>query len=161
MRRGNLDERLNEALQGSGTAPAKQQTADQTGAPVETQETSQAEPPRLPWGDFSSERLSELRNGNRTVLVHVSADWCLLCKKNEAFALNTEDTLEVVKQHGVVPLYGDYNERSSKLQEWLNTFDSVSIPLTVIFPADQQREPIVLRGNYSQEFLLGKLNEAL
>jgi len=42
----------------------------------------------------------------------------------------------------------------------LKKYDSISIPLTVILPADRPNEPIVLRDLYLKSTLLEKLQEA-
>uniref|UniRef100_UPI00260551CB hypothetical protein n=1 Tax=uncultured Gimesia sp. TaxID=1678688 RepID=UPI00260551CB len=40
-------------------------------------------------------------------------------------------------------------------------FNSISIPLTVIYPANQLEEPIIIRDLYSQSTLLNALEEAV
>jgi suppressor for copper-sensitivity B len=60
-----------------------------------------------------------------------------------------------------VTLKADYTSRSPELKAWISKFNSVSIPLTVIFPADRPDEPIILRDVYRQSTLLRSLNEAV
>ncbi len=115
----------------------------------------------LPWVPFDVAELQRLRSENKTILIDFSADWCLSCKTNEKLALNTSETLELVKKHGVVPMYADYTDHSPTIKEWLDKFKSVSIPLTVIFPADRPNEPIIIRDLYSQSTLLNALEEAV
>ena len=43
-----------------------------------------------------------------------------------------------------------------ELKRWLHKFQQDGVPLTVIFPADRQNDPIVLSGLYSQGTLLGE-----
>lgn len=116
---------------------------------------------KLPWQPFSESTLQQMLSQNRTVLVDFTADWCLTCKANETFALNTKRTLNLVEEHGVVPLYADYTNESDEIRRWLEKFDSISVPLTVIFPADRPTKPIVLRDVYTQRTLLEKLREAV
>lgn len=114
----------------------------------------------LPWQDFSEDVLLQALRQKKTVLIDFSADWCLTCKKNERTALNTKNTLEVVQAHNVVTLYADFTNKSPHLQGWLNKFDSIGVPLTVIFPADNPTKPFVLQGLFSESTLLEKLKEA-
>jgi thiol:disulfide interchange protein len=115
----------------------------------------------LPWEPFSESRLEELRAEGRHILIDFTADWCLICKKNEKFALNTEETLDLVEKHNVVPLYADYTHDSPEIERWLGRFESVSVPLTVIFPAGRPNQPIIIRDHYTQSTLLEKLQEAV
>lgn len=115
----------------------------------------------LPWVPFNVAELKKLRTENRTVLIDFSAEWCLTCKTNEKFALNTSETLEMVKKYNVVPMYADYTDYSPTIKEWLDKFHSVSIPLTVIFPANRPNEPIIIRDLYSQDTLISALKQAV
>jgi suppressor for copper-sensitivity B len=114
----------------------------------------------LPWVPFNVAELKRLRAENKTVLIDFSAEWCLTCKTNEKFALNTPETLELIKKHNIVPMYADYTDYSPTIKEWLDKFKSVSIPLTVIFPANRPNEPIIIRDLYSQTTLLEALQQA-
>lgn len=115
----------------------------------------------LPWEPFSEARLNELRQQNKTVLIDFTADWCLVCKTNEFNALNTPETLEIVRRHDVVTLVADYTDPDEEIKRWLNKFDSVSVPLTVIFPGSRPNQPILIRDLFSKKTLLEKLNEAV
>lgn len=115
----------------------------------------------LPWQAFDGVKLkSELRQG-RTVFVDFTADWCLACKSNKKLAYNTADTLERVKKHNIVTMKADWTDGSPAIEEWLNAFDSVSIPLAIIFPGDDPLHPIVLRDIVVKNELLRKLDEAV
>ena len=115
----------------------------------------------LPWQAFDGAKLkSELRQG-RTVFVDFTADWCLACKSNKKLAYNTADTLEKVKKHNIVTMKADWTDGSPAIEEWLTAFDSVSIPLAVIFPGDDPLHPIVLRDIVVKNELLRKLDEAV
>lgn len=116
---------------------------------------------RLPWEDFSEQRLQASLADNKTVLVDFTADWCLTCKTVEKIALNTAETKQLVEQHEVVTLYADYTHESPVIKRWLDKFKSESVPLTVIFPANQPNRPIVIRDVYTKSTLLEKLNAAV
>ena len=115
----------------------------------------------LPWVPFNAQELKKLRSENRTVLIDFSADWCLSCKTNEKLALNTPETLEMVSKYNVVPMYADYTDYSPDIKAWLDKFESVSIPLTVIFPANNPNKPIIIRDLYTQSTLLSALKQAV
>jgi thiol:disulfide interchange protein len=116
---------------------------------------------KLHWEPFSESRLTALFKEKKTVLIDFTAEWCINCHVNERVALNTAGTQSFVEQHDIVPLLADFTDQSPELKRWLHKFQQDGVPLTVIFPADRQNEPIVLSGLYSQGTLLEKLNEAL
>jgi thiol:disulfide interchange protein len=115
----------------------------------------------LPWQQFTEDRLQSSLAERKTVLVDFTAKWCLTCKVNEKFALNTAETRELVDSHGVVTLYADYTRESPEIKKWLDKFDSISVPLTVIFPGGRAAEPIVIRDTYSKAELLQNLRLAV
>ncbi len=115
----------------------------------------------LPWQPFSGERLTELLREGKPVLVDFTADWCLICKTNEKVALNTQNTSQFVKKHGITPLYADYTREDAEIKQWLEKFNSISVPLTVIFPADDPQHPIIVDGLFSEAELISHLQKAV
>lgn len=115
----------------------------------------------LPWVAFSERELQNAIRDGKTVLVDFTAKWCLTCKANEKLALNTSDTLNLVRAHNIVPLYADYTNENEEIKKWLDAFDSISVPLTVIFPAGRPEHPIVLRDTYTKGALIARLREAV
>jgi thiol:disulfide interchange protein len=115
----------------------------------------------LPWEEFSEAKLEAALAENKTVLVDFTADWCMTCKTVEKFALNTPETKRLIEQHDIVTLYADYTHQSPEIKRWLEKFDSVSVPLTVIFPGNQPNRPIVIRDVYTKTKLLKTLTAAV
>lgn len=116
---------------------------------------------QLNWQPFSTAKLMELRDEGKTVLIDFSAEWCISCKTVEQVALNTKLTKSFVDRHDVVTLYADYTDGDPEIKKWLEKFESESIPLTVIFPANRPNHPIILRDLYFQGKLLLNLQKAV
>jgi suppressor for copper-sensitivity B len=98
----------------------------------------------LPWQPYSPAALAQARAEGKTVLVDFTADWCPTCKTNLKFSLNREEVHELVKKNGVVALVADWTSRSPMIKQALAELGSRSIPLLAIYPADSEREVIVL-----------------
>ncbi len=116
---------------------------------------------QLPWKPFTGPTVQQELLRGRTVLIDFTAEWCLACKVNEKLALNTTDTLAIINQHDVVTLKADWTDDSPEITRWLKAFDSVSVPLTVIFPGNDPTKPIVIRDSYSKKTLLQTLGQAV
>lgn len=115
----------------------------------------------LPWEKFSSERFIQLRKDGRPAIVDFTAEWCGICKTNEAIALNTLDIANFVKERNVTTLMADWTHYDAEITEWLDRFKVPSVPLTVIIPADPKQDLIVLNGLFTKGQLLERLNEAV
>ena len=114
----------------------------------------------LPWEPFSSEKLVELRKSGQPILIDFTADWCLVCKSNEYWALNTKATADFVKAHNVVCLQADYTNESPEIKTWLKRFNAAGVPLTVIFPPGEKARGIPFDGAFTQSGLLTAMEEA-
>lgn len=111
----------------------------------------------LPWKAFSEKKLLELVAEKKTVMVDFTADWCPSCKTNELIALNTPETLGLVKEHDIVPLLADWTRSNADIEKYLAKYESISIPLTVIIPNGDLENPVILRDSFTQ----GTLSDAI
>ena len=114
----------------------------------------------LPWQPFTPEKLVELRKSGQPILIDFTANWCLVCKSNEYWALNTKATAEFVKTHNVVCLQADYTDESPEIKAWLKRFGAAGVPLTVIFPPGEQARGIPFNGPFTQSGLLTTMETA-
>jgi suppressor for copper-sensitivity B len=113
---------------------------------------------------FSPARLAELRNTGATVMVDFSADWCLTCKANLQFAIETDRVKSTLTKNRVVPMLADWTDGSEEIREALERLGSRSIPVLAIYPASKpgepQPDPIVLRDLLSESQVLAALEQA-
>jgi len=115
---------------------------------------------RLPWRPFSRKTFDALIAAQNTVMVDFTADWCMTCKTLEKFVLNTPEMRNAVLRNGVVTLRADWTHASPEVTEMLDLLGSKQVPVIAIFPAGSANAPIILRGGYTQETLLGVLDKA-
>ncbi len=113
------------------------------------------------WEPFSGARVAELRKEGRPILIDFTATWCAICQTNKKYALKTEPTTEFLEEHNVAALVADYTHPDPEIKEWLKRYDSISLPLYLIFPPDPNTDPVVFDGVVSQSRIFEKLNEAL
>ena len=115
----------------------------------------------MPWKPFSEAEMIALRQEGEPMIIDFTADWCAICKVNEASALNTKKTVDFVTQHGFTPLLADFTDENPEIKKWLNHFGQETVPLTIVVPPGADSTPIPLRGAYSQGTLLQTLESAI
>jgi len=116
---------------------------------------------KIPWQPFSPESLAQARAAGKTVMVDFSADWCLTCKANIKFAIDTQRVRKVVEENGVLPMLADWTDRSPVIKQALNELGYQSIPLLAIWPGDStQRDVIVLTDLLRESEVLQALEAA-
>jgi suppressor for copper-sensitivity B len=114
----------------------------------------------VPWQPFSRAELARLSAEGKTVVVDFSADWCLTCKYNLNFVLNTDEVHQAIKANNAVPLLADWTDGSIEIKEMLESLKSNSIPLLAIYPANKPNDPIVLRDVVQRQQVIDAINEA-
>ena len=94
-------------------------------------------------------------------MVDFSADWCLTCKTNLKFAIETNAVRDLINANGVVPMLADWTDRSPTIKKTLNDLGLNSIPQLVIYPANAPLDhPIILSDLLSESQVLNGLAEA-
>ncbi len=115
----------------------------------------------IPWQNFSRAELARLTGEGYTVLVDFTADWCLNCKTNLKYAIETEEVRDLMAENKVVPLLADYTSISPEIKQMLETLRSASIPVLAVFPAGKPLdEAIVMRDLLSRQQVLDAIKAA-
>lgn len=113
------------------------------------------------WQPYSEARLDALLANGKTVVLDFTADWCVNCKVNEKFALNTAPTAELLEELDAVAMVADWSDRDNpEIKEKLSELQSRSIPVLAIYPGSKPDRPIILRDLVSQQTVLDALKEA-
>ena len=119
----------------------------------------------IPWEKpFTSARLAELRREGATVMVDFSADWCLTCKANLRYAIETKRVKAALEKNRVVPVLADWTDGSDEIREVLEGLGSRSIPVLAIYPGSKPGEPlqnpIILRDLLTESQVLAAIDKA-
>ncbi|HEY6546119.1 MAG TPA: protein-disulfide reductase DsbD [Dokdonella sp.] len=112
------------------------------------------------WVPYSAERLASLRADGRGVFVDMTADWCVTCKVNERAVLHTDRFRELVERTDTVLMQGDWTNVDPEISAFLKEYQSVGVPLYVMFPAGSGspgiKLPTVLTFGIVEEALAGR-----
>ena len=116
---------------------------------------------KIPWQPFSPQALERARAEGKTVMVDFSADWCLTCKTNLKFAVETDAVRDLVEANGVVPMLADWTDRSPTIKKALNDLGYNSIPVLAIWPAQPSEKKVLILSDLLRESqVLDALKEA-
>jgi len=110
------------------------------------------------WRAFDEGELRALVREGRTVLVDVTADWCITCKVNKAIVLQDAD-VERRLDTNVIPIRGDWTKPDARIAAYLQTFGRYGLPFNVVYgPAAP--EGIVLPELLSERAVLEAFDRA-
>ena len=117
----------------------------------------------IQWEPFSRQRLSQLREQGEIVMVDFSADWCLTCKYNLNFAIETPKVKKALREHKIIPMLADWTDGSPEIKAMLESLNSKSIPVLAFFPptkeASPNSAPIVLRDLVTESQVLSAITQ--
>ncbi len=103
-------------------------------------------PPAPAWAKepYSAERLTTLLADGKPVFVELSADWCIICKTNEALVLRTDEVQHALRDRQFHYLKGDWTRYDPAITELLNKHLAPGVPLYLVFKANAASQPIVI-----------------
>ena len=85
------------------------------------------------WQPFDESRIASLVAQGRTVFVDVTADWCLTCKVNAAFALAPAAVRQHLAAPDVVAMRADWTRPNPAIARYLREFGRYGIPFNVVY----------------------------
>ncbi len=85
------------------------------------------------WQAFDAMAIERLVADGRTVLVDVSASWCLTCKVNELTALKTAEVRNRLSRPGTVAMRADWSRPDPAIARYIQGFGRYGIPLDVVY----------------------------
>ncbi len=110
------------------------------------------------WEDFSPERVAQLRNEGKPILIDFTAKWCLICQANH-LVLASDEIKERLEQSGVVKMKADWTKNNPIITQELRKFGRNSVPLYILYGNDQKREPMILPQVLTPSIVTEHLNK--
>src|SRR5690606_28980294 len=85
------------------------------------------------WEKFELARISAEVDTGHTVMVDVTADWCLTCKANKRFVLESREITEALSAENIIRLQADWTQRDEAIADYLQSFGKYGIPFNVVY----------------------------
>ena len=70
----------------------------------------------------------------RPVFVDFTADWCITCKTNERFAIDTSKVRQEFSKRNVVILKADWTKGDPEITEILKQHGRAGVPMYLVYP---------------------------
>ena len=99
------------------------------------------------WHQFAPDKIEQLINSGKIVFIDITADWCITCKYNKYFALNSSRVIKILSDERVVAMRGDFTNYNPAINDFLAKQKIHGIPYNVIFSSAHPKGimlPVVL-----------------
>jgi thiol:disulfide interchange protein/DsbC/DsbD-like thiol-disulfide interchange protein len=118
-----------------------------------------ARPSQLVWERFSEESLEKALASGRPVFVDFTADWCLTCKTNERFAIDTPQVRTAFSKQNTVLLRADWTKGDPAITEVLRNHGRAGVPMYLVYPRGV-KEAVLLPELITSQTVLDALNKS-
>jgi suppressor for copper-sensitivity B len=85
------------------------------------------------WQPFDRREIARLVSADKTVLVDVTADWCLTCKVNKSLVLENGAIAERIASGDIVAMRADWTTPDPAIAEYLASFGRYGIPFNAVY----------------------------
>jgi DsbC/DsbD-like thiol-disulfide interchange protein/cytochrome c biogenesis protein CcdA len=106
---------------------------------------------------YSKTALDNALAAGRPVFVNIGADWCITCKVNERYALDSKAVRDAFARHHVLYLVGDWTNGDETLTRVLRSFDRPGVPLYLLYLPGRDN-PLVLPQLLTPDLIVAALN---
>lgn len=115
----------------------------------------------LSWTPYDPKLLADFRRDGRGVFLHFTADWCLQCDSNIENAIDRPLVRDCLRQNGFVTVQADWTNRNDGVRNLLKSLGANSLPLSVVIPAGENKNPVLLQGVLREEQVAGAVLNSL
>jgi suppressor for copper-sensitivity B len=113
----------------------------------------------LSWQAFAPETIDRLVADGKTVVIDVTAEWCVTCQVNKKLVLEKPDVRNALMQEDVVLMQADWTRPDQKIADYLASYGRFGIPFNAVFGPGAP-DGILLSELLGVDEVLGALNAA-
>lgn len=96
-------------------------------------EVPASQDPDGPWHECQRERIAEAVADGQTVIVDVTADWCITCQVNKARVLENEAVEDLLYTDRVLAMRADWTRPNDRIADYLSDHGRYGIPFNVVY----------------------------
>ncbi|MFM2482294.1 thioredoxin family protein [Celerinatantimonas sp. YJH-8] len=111
---------------------------------------------QIQWQPFSEQRLTQALAAHKTVLVDITADWCMTCQANYLNVFSRKSVIDQLHQHQVVLLKGDWTHSDPRINRYLAQYQRYGVPYNRLYSANAPNGvelPVILTASSFLRYL--------
>ena len=85
------------------------------------------------WDKFNYSSINQHLMDGKTVIVDVTAKWCITCQLNKQRVFQTKEVKKFIKNDEVIAMRADWTKPDLKITEYLSTFNRFGVPFNVVY----------------------------
>jgi suppressor for copper-sensitivity B len=105
--------------------------------PVWDNVTTSATSPSTVWVKFEPGKIASLISQGKTVVIDISAKWCITCKVNDQTVWNRDDVGKALVAENVVAMRGDWTRPDAVISDYLKSFNRYGLPFNIVYSPSQ------------------------
>jgi thiol:disulfide interchange protein DsbD len=119
------------------------------------------QPSQLVWQRFTKDSLEKALASGRPVFIDFTADWCLTCKTNERFAIDTPQVRKAFSKQNAILLRADWTKGDPEITEILKDHGRAGVPMYLVYPrGGKEDQPTLLPELITSQTVLDALNKS-
>jgi suppressor for copper-sensitivity B len=111
------------------------------------------------WSLFDEALIVPAVEDGKTVVVDVTADWCLTCKANKRLVLDQKDVEDALSAPNILRLQADWTQRSETIAAYLRKYGKYGVPFNIVYGPGAPNG-IILNELLSKQEIMRALAEA-
>ncbi len=111
--------------------------------------------------DWSEAQLSRFHGQSKPMFVYFTADWCTICKANEALVLRSGKVQQFLADNNVEVLVGDWTSEDPEITAELVQHGRAAVPMYLYYKPDGDIDkPIVLPSVLTPDLIMRTIQDA-
>ncbi len=111
------------------------------------------------WHEFNEAEIYKQVINGKTVVVDITADWCLTCKFNKAHVLEDKEVMAILKGGDIILMRGDLTKPNPEIMDYLHKNGRFAIPFNAVY-GPNAREGLLASELLSKKELLTLIKKA-
>lgn len=111
-------------------------------SPTSKSDTVESNPSQISWLKYDPHTISSALETNQPVFIVFTAAWCITCKYNERFVINTPSVIDALKETKSIAVRADWTDGYDEITSAIKSYGAEGVPLYVVL--HRAKDPIVL-----------------
>jgi thiol:disulfide interchange protein len=109
------------------------------------------------WHNFDAAELQAAHARGQNVIIDFTANWCMNCQFNKISIYHTEEMEELIAEKEIYTIKADLTNDNPTAESLMKMLGSQSVPFFAIFPAENWKEPIIMRDILKKKTVFDEL----